>query len=190
MDKYSASRNDKLTVEELSLVFREINLTQYHEAGHAVAYYFHGFQPKRITGPLAEHDRRSTAFFRARGGFLETPLARERVQDYAVSYIAGIAAESKFGGVPLADLRQTSGLGDYRTAHAISARLMIGGKFEFCPEVRTAYLNLWESRAIALMNHSQVWAAVESVSAELQMSCGELDRGELVAAIERGMHQG
>jgi len=67
---------------------------------------------------------------------------------------------------------------------------MIGGKFEFCPEVRTAYLNLWEARAVALMNHSQVWAAVESVSAELQMSCGELDRGELVAAIERGMREG
>jgi hypothetical protein len=168
----------------------EVDLTQYHEAGHAVAYHFLGFHPKRITGPLTEHDRRSTAFFRTRGGFLETPLARERVQDYAVSCIAGIAAESKVSAVPLADLRQTSGRGDYKTVHAILNRLMIGRGLEFCPEVRAAYLNLWESRAVALMNHSQVWAAVESVSAELQMSCGELDRGELVAAIERGMHQG
>jgi hypothetical protein len=135
----------------------EVDLTQYYEAGHAVAYYIHGFHPKRITGPLAEHDRRSTAFLRTRGGWLETSLARERVQDYAVSCIAGIAAESKFSGVPLADLRQTSGLGDYKTVHAILNRLMIGRGFEFCPEVRAAYINLWESRAVALMNQPQVW---------------------------------
>jgi hypothetical protein len=107
-----------------------------------------------------------------------------------VSCVAGIAAESKFSGVPLADLRQTSGLGDYKTVHAILNRLMIGRGFEFCPEVRAAYINLWESRAVALMNKSQVWAAVESVSAESQISRGELGRGELVAAIERGLHQG
>jgi hypothetical protein len=100
----------------------EVDLTQYHEAGHVVAYYIYGFRPKRITGPLAEHDRRSTAFFRTRGGFLDTPLARERVQDYAVSCIAGIAAESKVSAVPLAALRQTSGLGDYKTVHAILNR--------------------------------------------------------------------
>jgi hypothetical protein len=40
-------------------------------------------------------------------------------------------------------------------------------------------MNLWESRAIAMMNQPHVWAAVESVSAELQMSCGVLERGEL-----------
>ena len=178
---------DSLTSEEWSLAFREIDLTQFHEAGHAVGFSLYRFPPKRITGALTEHDRRSTAFFRSRSGLLLTPDARERAQNYAVACIAGIAAESKFGGIPLADLRETSGKGDYEAVDAIVDRLMIHRGFEVCPAVRSAYTGVWESRAVALMDQPSVWAAVESVAAELQASAGELGREEIVEAIKRGM---
>jgi hypothetical protein len=177
------------TAEALSLAFREIDLTQYHEAGHAVAFHLLDFKPRRITYALAEHDRRSCAFFRTRGGFLETPLARERVQNYAVCCIAGIAAETRFGGVPITELRQTSGLGDYETVHAVLDRLMLCRGVELCPEVRAAHMHLWEARAVALMSQTHVWAAIESVASELQVSAGVLERGDLVAAIERGTRE-
>jgi hypothetical protein len=139
----AAPQPSTLSTEDFSLAFREIDLTQYHEAGHAVAFYMLGFLPKRITGALAAHDRRSTSFFRTRPGQLTTPLARERAQDYAVTVIAGIAAESKFAGVPIAELRQVPGREDYLTVHSILDQLMLCHGCEFGPEVRAARLLLF-----------------------------------------------
>jgi hypothetical protein len=183
----AAPQPSTLSTEDLRLAFREIDLTQYHEAGHAVAFYMLGFPPKRITGALAEHDRRSTSFFRTRPGLLTTPLARERAQDYAVTVIAGIAAESKFARAPIAELRQVSGREDYLTVHSILDRLMLCHGPEFGPEVRAARLHLLEARAVAIMNQPGVWSAVKSVAEELSMSAADMGRRELVAAIERGM---
>ena len=105
-----------LSLEDLNQGLFEFDLINYHEAGHVVAFYLLGFPPVLIDGALSKHDARSTAFLRTRNGMSQTPLARERVQDYAVASIAGIAAESKFSGVPIADLRQTAGKGDYDAA--------------------------------------------------------------------------
>jgi hypothetical protein len=175
-----------LTTEMFKQWLVEDELTRYHEAGHAVADYVYGFRPKRIIGALAEHDRRSTSFVRTRGGWLDTPLARQRLQDYAVSCIAGIAAESRISGTNLADLRKTSGLGDYKKVHAIVERLMLRGGYKLRPEVSDAYIRRWELRAVALMSQPSAWAAVRSVSEELQNCEGVLEREELIAAIERG----
>ncbi|MCU1253413.1 MAG: hypothetical protein JWQ49_6442 [Edaphobacter sp.] len=183
----AAPQPSTLSTEDFSLAFHEIDLTQYHEAGPAVAFYMLGFPPKRITDALAAHDRRSTSFFRTRPGQLTTPLARERAQDYAVTVIAGIAAESKFAGVPIAELRQVPGREDYLTVHSILDQLMLCHGCEFGSEIRAARLLLLEARAVAIMNQAHVWYAVESVAEELLMSAGALGRRELVAAIERGM---
>jgi hypothetical protein len=182
------TRIDKLTREEWSLVFHELDLTQYHEAGHAIAFYLFNFHPIRIAGATIVHDRRSTAFFRTRGGLLQSPLARQRAQNYAVCCIAGIAAESKFAGVPLADLRRLSGKEDYEAVHAIGHRLAICGGIESSPETTAAHISLWESRAIALMDHPQVWAAVEAVYWALHWAGGELEGLELVEEIKHGLH--
>ncbi|WP_433971943.1 hypothetical protein [Tunturiibacter lichenicola] len=175
------------TAEGFADFLRESELTRYHEAGHAVAYYIYRFKPKRITGPLAEHDRRTTAFFSSRPGLLMTPVARERAQDYAVTVIAGIAAESKIADVPMAELRRTSGLDDYEIVYRVIDQLMYNQGFENKPDVFAARLNLLEARAVTMMNQPLVWSAVESVAEELLDSCGDLERGELVSAIERGL---
>src|ERR1700722_7351580 len=41
--KKQERRMPKVSREELSLLFEELDLTQYHEAGHAVAFYLYGF---------------------------------------------------------------------------------------------------------------------------------------------------
>ena len=174
----------------MSFIFRELDLTQYHEAGHAIAFYLYSFRPIRIAGATTEHDRRSTAFFRTRGALLESPLARQRAQNYAVCCIAGIAAESKFSGVSLADLRRLSGKDDYEVVHAIGHRLAICGGIGWCPEVKAAHVDLWEAQAVALMRQPQIWAAVESLYWDLHMSGGELERGDLIAAIEHALDEG
>jgi hypothetical protein len=182
------TRIDKLTCEEWSLAFREIDLTQYHEAGHAIAFYLYNFHPIRIAGATIEHDRRSTAFFRTQGGLLESPLARQRAQNYTVCCIAGIAAESKFSGEALADLRRLSGKDDYEAVHAIGHRLAICAGIESCPEVTAAHISLWESRAIAMMDHPQVWAAVEAVYWALHWAGGDLEGTGLVEEIKHALY--
>jgi hypothetical protein len=69
--------------EGLRLAMMELDLTHYHEAGHAVAYYLLGFPPKSIKGALSKHDRRSTAFVRTRNGLLQTPLAQRASPSHA-----------------------------------------------------------------------------------------------------------
>jgi hypothetical protein len=175
--------------EQLVSEIQQVYLTQHHEAGHAVVDYLYGVLPLRIRGAHFQQDRRSTAFLKRRSGLLTTPFAREKAQRCAVSCIAGIAAESKFGGVPLADMRDTYGAGDYAIATSIANRLMLhDGYIAECPEVCSAYLRLWESKAVALMNVPQIWAAVESLANELCVWCGELDAKEIIAAIKEGLN--
>jgi hypothetical protein len=175
------------SLEELKFALQETELTQYHEAGHAVASYIYGFRPKLISGPLYKDDRRSTSSLKKRSGLLATPSAREKAQRFAVSNIAGIAAESRVSGVPLAELRQTSGLGDYVLVRAIADRIMLHTPFEYCSEVSASYIQLWETRAVALMNQPTVWGAVEALTDDLQMCEGEMNGTEIVEAIKRGM---
>jgi hypothetical protein len=115
---------------------------------------------------------------------LETPLARQRAEKYALCCIAGIAAESKFAGVPLTDLRQSSGKDDYDGGHRIWHRLAIAGGLEWSLEVKDAHISLWEARAIALIDRPQVWAAVEAVYWALHWAGGELEGSELVEEIK------
>jgi hypothetical protein len=81
-------------------MFREVDATYYHEAGHAVVGELFGFRPLRIEGPLCVHDRRTSAFFR-QDFLFRSPKTRERASQYAIGLAAGIAAESKGTGEPL-----------------------------------------------------------------------------------------
>ena len=176
-----------MTTEEMLFAFQENESTQYHEAAHAVVDYIYGFHPKRITYSFYEGDRRYTSFLRSQNGVLKTPKAREKAQRFAVSCIAGIAAESKVSGVPIVDLRSTSGLDDYKKVQFVLERLMLHTVYEICPAVNDAYIQLWESRAVALINRPEVWSAVESLAGELMDCAGELGRNEIVTAIQHGV---
>jgi hypothetical protein len=46
---------------------------------------------------------------------------------------------------------------------------------------------LFEQQTIALINEPCVWAAVESVATELEMTDGYLERAELITAIKHGL---
>ncbi len=177
----------EMNMDALWVAFEGIRLTQYHESGHAVADYFCGFRPKRISGALSEHDRRTTSFFRTRSGLLVTPSAREKAQLFAVTCIAGIAAESKVSGVPLEVLRRSSGIDDYEKVQKVADSLANHRAIEDCEEVTEAYIRLWEARAVALMNRRMVWSAVESLARELDMSGGEMAGEEIKKAIQQGI---
>jgi hypothetical protein len=179
-----------LNNEPFAAALKELCLIHYHEAGHVVADTLLGFKPKSIKLNLAEHDRRTTAFFRTNGRRLTTPHARERVQDYAVSCIAGIVAESKFSGVPLIVLKETAGVEDYQKVGVIADRLILHRASELTDGVRDAYIALWEARAVALIKQPVSWAIVESIVSQLQMSeDSSLNCQELAEAIQRGMQQ-
>jgi hypothetical protein len=166
---------------------QELSLIHYHEAGHITADVLLGFKPKSIKLNLAEHDRRTTAFFRTKGGSLSTPRSRERAEDFAVSCIAGIVAESKFSGVPVEKLKLTAGKDDYDRVRSIANRLMITRAMELTDGVRDAHIALWEARAIALIDQPISWAIVGSIVSELQISWdSSLNREELAYAIQRG----
>jgi hypothetical protein len=171
-------------------VFDEAKFTRYHEAGHAVADYVLGFKPRLIDDALEQHDRRTTAFLRVNHGLLSTPRTRQRAADYAVALIAGPAAQAKVSGRNLCDLRLESDRvdeGDYRKVYLLLDRLALCGPYEFNASVRDAHLHLFEQQAIALINEPRVWAAVESVATELEMTDGYLERAELISAIKNGL---
>lgn len=176
-------------LDDLSQGLLELDWTHYHEAGHAVSFDLYGFRPRRIHFALTEHDRRTTSFFRTNGGLLKTPHARQRAEDYAVCAIAGIAAEAKARGIPLAELRYTSGKDDYGAVHAITQRLLLQSRFEMSCELARDRIRYWESRAIALINNPIVWKAVESVVEELYNFEGELQDDELHNCIREGLNQ-
>jgi hypothetical protein len=169
---------------------RQRKYTQYHEAGHAVAQYLLGFHPVRIQEASTKHDGRSSSFLRTSRGLFQTPRTRERAADFAVVCIAGPAAQAKVSDRKLCDLRSESELdgedghaGDYKNVYAILAQLVIRND-----SVRDAQLNLWEQRAIAMINQPIAWAGVESVVNALELSGDCLERQELVSAIQRGLH--
>ena len=117
---------------------------------------------------------------------LQTFLARERAQDYAVATIAGIAAECEFSGTPIADLRQTSGKDDYIAVDSIVRRLMVRRGFEQSQQIYDSYVILWEARATALMEQPQVWSAVQFLAFRLSESEQVTGRHELLAVIKEG----
>lgn len=168
------------TLDTISHVLQEQESTRYHEAGHAVADYIHGFRPMRVTVTpgddeaiigLAEHDRRTTRFLHQ--GYVIKPQHRAKAEAFAVGVCAGIAAESRSSGVAIDELRHTSGMGDYETLTALANRLAYSSGDYFSviaarqPEAIAAKVQEWESRAVALMADDQNWAAVQSIVDEL-----------------------
>ncbi len=181
----SASPLNSLPIDDIAdISLREIDRVRHHEAGHAVADYLYRFQPLRIIGPISWSGCRAEAFFKTPKGSSSSPSVRHRAQDYAVCVLAGIAAESKFRGIPFAKVRRTTGAEDYRTVNLLLDLLMYGA-LESSPKIRARHLRLLEARAIELMDQPGVWAAVKSVCQELEKSGGRLERRELVGAIER-----
>lgn len=164
---------------------REMDVIRYHEAGQAVAFHLYRFQPLRIIGPITSPGSRAAAFFPTPSGSSSSHSARHRAEDYAVCIIAGIAAQSKFAGMPFANLQQTSGQVDYQTINQLMD-LFMQLALESSPKMRALHLRFLEARAIDLMKQHGVWAAVTSVCQELEKSGDRLERRELVAAIERG----
>lgn len=186
-------------VEELGKYFEEYENACYHEAGHSVAEHFSGFRPTRITfGPdaharngfaLAEHDGRTSSFLNGREAVVSpSPRVQQRLHDLAVCTLCGVAAESKHSGIPVAELRDTSGKGDYDIVRQMATRFQFAHGFEYSDQVYNAYISLWEARAAALMEHPQAWSAVESLASLLDQECGELDRYGIEAAIEWGVN--
>jgi hypothetical protein len=164
--------------------------THYHEAGHSVFDYILGFRPKWIRGAVAMHDRRGTAFLRARNGLLCSSHAHERAQDFAVTIIAGITAEAKYANISISELRETAGKDDYEKVRALAERLVLLKGFERPDDLISAYIELWEACAAAMMTDSRVWSAVESIVACLENAEGNLERVELREAIEYGLKGG
>ena len=162
-------------------------LIYHHEAGHAVAKHLYDFRPKWIRGATTDWDRRSTSLFRNKNRLLETPRSRERAEDFVVTCIAGIAAESRISKVPLSALRGASGQSDYEKVYAIADYLTALRGFEYYPAVQGPLILYWEAQAIALMQQPDVWSAVEHVVAELRLSRGVLEGAALIGTIRRGL---
>lgn len=174
--------------EELFAASNQLSLIHYHEAGHIAADYLLGFKPKSIKQNLSEHDRRTTSFFRTNMGLLTTPRARERAQDFAVTCIAGIVAESKYAEVPISELKHTAGFEDYKKVRAIAGRLMLHRPLERSEELIESYVSVWEARAIALLNQPAAWSIVENIVSALEESWdSSLKREEIEATIEYGL---
>jgi hypothetical protein len=170
---------------------KEVDATNYHEAGHAVIDELHGFRPLAIKGPLCVHDRRTSAFLGSRysWSFL-SPIRRERASNYAIGLVAGIAAESKGVGVPFDSLRETSGRGDYEILECLLDRLALGEFRTDSLEARQSQLRLWEAKAKAMLDRPEVWATVESVVSWLGEYGGELGAAEIAIAIREGKDDG
>jgi hypothetical protein len=172
----------------------------YHEAGHAVAARIFGFPVKRVW--VGEHfspesfgrnemDARGQRFLR---DYLpRTPRAWQRMQDFAVFSIAGIAAEARHTGVAFEKIRACYWQGetnskDYVAVRSMAQRLVFAGKDGLSDEIQEAYINLWEQRAIGMMSQNHIWRAVEAVVNALQISDGVLDRADLDEVFEEFPH--
>ena len=165
----------------------ELHAIYYHEAGHAVMDYLFRFRPQRIDGALSVHDRRASSFFRSRRALLATPKARERANDYAVSLVGGVVAESIAFGGSVEELRKTAGTDDYDRVEKILDRLMVMNIWIDSPETRELTVCLWEAKAKALLQQPCVWSAVEYLVNALVENEGVLDAAGINEAIRLGM---
>ena len=173
---------------------------RYHEAGHTVAARIFGFPIKRVwVGEDFSPDSLGRNEMDARGQRFQrdylprTPRAWQRMQDFAVFCIAGIAAEARHTGVAFEEVRAPYWQGethsiDYVAVRSMAQRLVYAGKAGLSDEIQEAHINLWEQRAIAMMAQDHIWRAVEAVVNVLQISDGPLDRAGLDEVFEELSH--
>jgi hypothetical protein len=174
--------------DELAKDLQIIKQCRYHEAGHAVAFHWHGFQPAIVDAHTTRFDGRTAPFLCSLLKGEDVELRRygvqERAADFAVCLVAGIVAETRVSGEPMSKLRQTSGGEDYRMLAIIAQSMLSHRPFEQSIEVHEAQIKLWEQRAITLINQSHLWAAVEAVAQEMERNGDRLDRRQLAAVIK------
>jgi hypothetical protein len=188
-----AAITESIAVSENDLFLKSLEFLdeiRFHEAGHSVAARIFGFPVKRIwVGTEFDPNSFGRNELDPRGlHFLEGYVPRTagdavRMADFATFAIAGIAAESKYSGVPFEEVRAPYIKGethseDYVIVNSMARRLIVAGNDGVSDE--QAYISQWEQRAIGLMNQTHVWSAVESVVSALQLSDdGALDRANL-----------
>ena len=165
-----------------------IKQCRYHEAGHGVALHWFGFQPAIVDAHTTRFDEQTApalcSLLKGEDVELRGSRVQERAADFAVCLIAGAVAEARVSGEPLGKFRQTSGGEDYRMLAIIAQSMLSHRPFERSVEVHEAQIKLWEQRAIALINQSSLWAAVEAVAQKMERNDDRLDRRQLAGVIK------
>ena len=174
--------------DELAKDLQIIKQCRYHEAGHAVAFHWYGFQPTIIDAHSTCFDGRTAPvlclLLKGKKVELRSSRVQGRAADFAVCLVAGIVAETRVSGEPMSKLKQISGEEDYRMLAIIAQSMLSHRPFEQSVEVHQALIKLWEQRAIALINQSCLWEAVDAVAQEMEHNDDRLDRRQLAAVME------
>ncbi len=175
-------RTARRTRELSERVLARLRSTAYHEAGHAVAAYWHRI---RLDGATIEPDadsqgkvRHGNPLAKLRPDVGETGRrGRERMEALVLTALAGPAAQRRFSSL---GVRSWHGRQDFKSAVDLVS-YFVGSDAEL-----DAYLRLMSVRANAFVALPDVWAAIRIVAARLVRQRG-MGRAELRTAIREAL---